>query len=70
MTETNRDYDTQIMYLLKELIPAIEDIDGGCGHCISVFIKDINAILQKNNIPFRYGWSAEEQDDIVLLRTI
>jgi hypothetical protein len=40
--------------LLEALIPAIEGIDGRCGHCIHEFCDDANKELEKIGASVRF----------------
>lgn len=51
--------------LLESLIPAIMKIDDECPVCIESFCQDMNSILEKIQLPYRYefksGWADEEE---------
>lgn len=59
-----------IEMILKSLIPAIENIDGGCSSCIEKFVEEANRGLIEQNAPyiFKYSsWLDGNEDNLIEL---
>ena len=51
---------------LKEILPTINAIDGGCWVCVGSFVDRVNRVLDKFQVPYRYCLG-EEADEAILV---
>lgn len=52
--------------LLEALIPAIEEIDGGCSYCISEFIEAANRGLEEKGFSLRIIFAGEFHESLAI----
>ena len=54
--------DEGVARLLKAMIPAIENIDSGCSHCIGRFLNNMHRILNDEGIALHFVVDNETGD--------